>query len=89
MHILLQIRCRGHILGDSCLVIFGSQYVGNFSAAGNIGVVWEELVAGNNGVVQEELAIALRYLSHYMVQIVVVLVVARHSALVVADGSPH
>ena len=46
-----------------------------------------ELVADNIGVVRGELAIAIRYLSQYMVQIVVVLVVARYSALVVADGS--
>ena len=60
VHILLQIRCRSHILSDSCLVVFGSQQVGNFAAAGNIGVVWGELVAGNIGDVRGELAIALR-----------------------------
>ena len=47
VRILLQIRCRGHIRGDPCLVVYGHQWDGNFvshvSVAGNIGVVWGEL----------------------------------------------
>ena len=81
VRILLQIRCRGHILGDSCLVVFGHQWAGSSVAA--------VAVAGKFGVVRGELAMELRFHSHYRFHIVAVLVVARHSTLAVVDGSPH
>ena len=46
-------------------------------------------VVGKLGVVRGELAMELRSHSHYRFHIVAVLVVARHSALEVVDGSPH
>ena len=79
--ILLQIRCRGHIRGNPCLVVYGHQWVGSFVAAA--------AVAGSIGVVREELAMELRSHSHYRFHIVAVLVVARHYAQAVVDGSPH
>ena len=49
VRIFLQIRCRGHIRGDPCLVVYDRQWVGSFVAAaavaGNIGVGWGELNA--------------------------------------------
>ena len=81
MPILLQIRCRGYILGDPCLVVFGHQFSGSFVAA--------VAVAGNIGVVRGELSMELHYHSHYRFHIVAVLVVARNSALAFVDGSPH
>ena len=80
--ILPQIRCRGHIRGDPCLVVYGHQWVESFVAAA-------AAVAGNIGVVQGELAMELRSHSHYRFHIVAVLVVARHYARAVVDGSPH
>ena len=78
--ILLQIRCRGHICGNPCLVVYGHQWVGSFVAAA---------AAGNIGVVRGELAMELRSHSHYRFHIVAVLVVARHYARAVVDGSPN
>ena len=79
--ILFQIRCRGHILGDSCIVVFGHQWAGSSVAA--------VAVVGEFGVVQGELTMELLSHSHYRFRIVVVLVVAWHSPLAVVDGSPH
>ena len=78
----LQIHCRGHICGDSCLVVYSRQWVGRF--------VFVAAVAGNIGVGWGELAIALRFHPHCRFHIEAVLVVvARHSARAVVDGSPH
>ena len=81
VHVLLQIRCRGHIRGDPCLVVYGHQWAGSF--------VVVVVVAGNIGVVRGEIAMELRYHSYYRYHIVAVLVVARHSARAVVDESPH
>ena len=81
VRILLQIRCRGYIRDDSCLVVYGHQWAGSFVTA--------VAVAGNIGVLLGEIAMELRSHSHYRSHIVAVLVVARHSALAVVDGSPH
>ena len=78
---LLQIRCRGHILGDPCLVVFDHQWAESFVTA--VGV------AGNIGVVRGGIDMELRSHSHYRFHIVAVLVVARNSALAVVDKSPH
>ena len=79
--LFLQIRCRGHIHGDSCLVVYGRQWVGSFVAATS--------VAGNIGVGWGELAMELRSHFHYSSHIVAVLVVAQHSAQAVVAWSPH
>ena len=81
VRMLLQIRCRGHILGDSCLVVFGHQWAGSSVAA--------VAVVGKFGVVRGGLAMEPRSHSHYRFHIFAVLVVARHSVLAVLDGSPH
>ena len=81
MRLFLQICCCGHICGEPCLVVYGHQWDGSFVAAVD--------VAGNIGVVQGELAMELRSHSHYRFHIVAVLVVARHSALAVVNGSRH
>ena len=78
----LQICCRGHIHGDSCLVVYGCQWVGSSVAA--------TAVAGNIGVGWGELAMALRSHPHCRFHIEAVLVVvSQHSMRAVVDGSPH
>ena len=81
VHSFLQIRCRGHIRGNPCLVVYSRQWVGSFvdaaAAAGNIVVGWGEL------------AMELRSHSHYSSHIQAVLIVAWNSARAAVDRSLH
>ena len=82
VRVFLQICCRGHIHSDSCIVVYGRQWVGSFVAAAD--------VAGNIGVGWGELAMELRSHPHCRFHIEAVLVVvAWYSAWAIVDGSSH
>ena len=82
VRVFLQFRCCGHIRGDPCLVVYGRQWVGSSLA--------DAAVVGNIGVELGELDMALCSHPHCRFHIEAVLVVvARHSARAVVDGSPH
>ena len=78
----LQFFCRGHFRGNPCLVVYGHQGVGSFHVAA-------DAIADNIGVGWGEIAMELLSHSHYSSHIEAVLVVDRHYARAVVDGSLH